>query len=249
MLGGAGIEQKPRRGRWILVAGCLVATIAFVALGFWQMQRLFWKQDLISRVEARLAAAAVPAPGRERWAGVTIADEYARVAVSGTYLHDKEALVTASTERGPGFWVLTPLVAADGTTIVVNRGFVDADHRRAETRAPLAASAAGSVVGLLRLSEANVWILRRNDPASDRWYRRDPIEIAGARGLRDAAPYFVDAEAVPGGPEWPVAGMTRLAFQNNHLAYALTWFVLAILGAVAAAFVVRHGHTAEIDVA
>lgn len=47
-------------------------------------------------------------------------------------------------------------------------------------------------------------------------------------GTTEIAPFFLEAEAsdVPGG--WPKGGQTRLAFPNNHLQYALTWFLLAI---------------------
>ena len=34
-----------------------------------------------------------------------------------------------STELGGGYWVMTPLVRDDGTTVLVNRGFVPADKR------------------------------------------------------------------------------------------------------------------------
>ena len=52
------------------------------------------------------------------------ADEYRRVTTSGIFLHDKSALVQASTIRGPGFWLLTPLRRPDGSILFVNRGFV-----------------------------------------------------------------------------------------------------------------------------
>jgi surfeit locus 1 family protein len=52
------------------------------------------------------------------------------------------------------------------------------------------------------------------------------------------APYFVDAEASPDSL-WPVGGMTRIHFTDNHFVYALTWFALATLAAFAAAFVLH----------
>jgi surfeit locus 1 family protein len=42
-------------------------------------------------------------------------------------------------------------------------------------------------------------------------------------------PYFIDLDvsAVPGG--LPVAGLTVIAFADNHLVYALTWLTLALM--------------------
>jgi surfeit locus 1 family protein len=52
-----------------------------------------------------------------------------------------------------------------------------------------------ALTGLLRIGEPGGGFLRRNDPANDRWYSRDVQALAAARGLRDAAPFFVDAKA------------------------------------------------------
>ena len=199
-----------------------------------------WKHDLIERVNARVAAAPVAAPGPDRWAAITAGDyEYLRVALEGTFLYDKEALVTASTERGPGYWVMTPLRQGDGTIVIVNRGFVPPGLRDPASRPAGQTAGQVRITGLLRLSEAAQWILRQNDPAAGRWYRRDPVQLGSVGGLERVAPFFVDAEAFAGAPEWPAAGMTRIHFADSHLVYALTWFALALLAAFAAAYIVR----------
>ena len=55
------------------------------------------------------------------------------------------------------------------------------------------------------------------------------------------APFFLEAEKsdVPGG--WPRGGQTRLDLPNNHLQYALTWFLLALCLVVIYAVYVRPG--------
>ena len=69
-----------------------------------------------------------------------------------------------------------------------------------------------------------------NESAANRWFWRD---LAGhgaldlPRGRIEVAPFFLEAEKsdVPGG--WPEGGQTRLEIPNNHLQYAITWFLLA----------------------
>lgn len=234
-------EPRSPFWRWTLLLGLLLATMAFVALGTWQVYRLQWKLDLIQRVEARLAQEPVPIPASDGWASINAADnEYKRVAVRGHFLNDKEAHVVASTERGPGFWVLTPFVLTDGNVVIVNRGFVPGNRREVSARPDGQIAGETSVTGLLRLSEASSWILRRNDPAHDRWYRRDPREIGEARGLSNVAPFFIDADATPNPGGWPLGGMTRVQFSNSHLVYAVTWFALAVMAALATAYVIRE---------
>ena len=164
------------------------------------------------------------------------ADEYRRVTATGDWLADRSALVQAVTELGGGYWVMTPLARDDGTTVLVNRGFVPADEPRP---CLLAAAASGrvTVTGLLRMSEPGGAFLRANDPAADRWFSRDVAAIAASRGLGMVAPYFIDAERAPGDSGLPVAGLTVIAFPNNHLVYALTWGTLALMAAAGAIFV------------
>lgn len=207
------------------------------ALAVWQVHRRAHKLDLIARVETRIHAAAVPAPGPEQWADMSAAaDEYRRVTAGGRWLEGRSVLVQAVTELGGGYWVMTPLARDDGATVLVNRGFVPADKRDPASWQPQPTGPV-TVTGLLRMSEPGGAFLRANDPVSDRWFSRDVPAIAASRGLTRVAPYFIDAERSPGGGRLPVAGLTVIAFSNNHLAYALTWSALALMAAAGAVFV------------
>jgi surfeit locus 1 family protein len=221
---------NPGKGKRLgLLALCLSGTLLFTGLGIWQVQRLAWKRDLISTVDARIHAPPVAAPARPDWAKLDFREaEYRHVQARGEFLHDRETLVDALTALGPGAWVLTPLRTADGV-VLVNRGFVPPERLDAGARAAGQVPGEVTVTGLLRLPEPGGRILRPNVPASDRWFSRDIAAIARARGLDQVAPYFIDADATanPGGA--PLGGLTVVRFRNAHLAYAATWFALAAL--------------------
>jgi len=221
---------NPRRRVWRgAVAVVWVAVIAaLLGLGTWQVQRRAWKLDLIARVDARVHAAPVAAPAT---AGKD--DAYRRVRVTGRYLPDHDTFVQASTVRGPGFWVMTPLRRDDGSIILINRGYVPA-----RTALP-PVSGVTSVTGLLRLTEPGGGFLRSNDSAKDRWYSRDVAAIARRRALAPALPYFVDADAIDRRPGAPVGGLTVIHFPNSHLAYAVTWYILALMGIAAFIYWIR----------
>jgi len=214
--------------RFLLLIAGVAAIVALVMLGNWQVRRRAWKLDLIERVDARLKAAPVPAP---RAAGKD--DEYRRVVATGRYLTGKDTLVQASTVRGPGWWVLTPLSTAQGT-ILINRGYVP------DRKAPTPAAGPVTVTGLLRLTEPGGGFLRSNDPSADRWHSRDVAAIARADGIA-AAPYFIDAAAAPRQrPGQPIGGLTVVSFHNNHLVYAITWYSLALMTAAALIYALRQ---------
>lgn len=240
-------HQGRMRSTWVLaIFACLllVAFIGFASLGVWQVQRMAWKRDLISRVDARVHAAPVPAPARAQWPAVSDAsDGYRHVSVAGRFMPGMESRTLAVTELGSGYWSLAPLRMDSGDYVLINRGFV----RAGDEAAPMPQ---GRVVvnGLLRISEPDGGFLRHNDPAQQRWYSRDVAAIARSHGLPAdrAAPFFIDADRESASTLWPRGGLTVVKFRDSHLSYALTWFGMALLTLVGAAFLfaserrVRH---------
>jgi surfeit locus 1 family protein len=226
--------------RVLPAALALLGIALLLALGAWQLERRSWKLQLIARVNARVHAPVVAAPGPDRWSTISSAsDEYRHVSVTGHYMADRQTRVHALTVLGAGYWALTPLQTDQGLTVLVNRGFVPADPHTLSAYT-LAPAGTVTITGLLRLSEPRGTFLRHNVPGEERWYSRDVAAIAHARGLSIVAPYFIDADAGLAPSGYPVGGLTVITFPNNHLLYALTWFSLALLGSVTLAIGRRH---------
>lgn len=233
--------MKAALGRLFLPALLILGACLFTALGVWQVERRGWKLDLIERVQARVRAEPVSLPPRSAWATLEPRGiEYLRVAASGRFLHERETLVDALTERGAGFWVITPLRTGQ-ETVLVNRGFVPPERRAPATRREGQLAGEVAVVGLVRLSEPDGRILRPNRAAQDRWYSRDVARIAAARGLADPAPFFIDAGSTPNPGGYPMGGLTVVRFHNRHMVYAVTWFALALMCLAGFVTVLNHG--------
>jgi len=230
---------KPCR-HWALLALLAFAAITTTALGIWQIQRLGWKKALIARVETRVHAEPVPLPEDTWMALERDRHEYLRVRLSGTFQHDLEIPVYASTIRGPGYWVMTPLTTERGT-IWINRGFVDSAHRDPATRPHDQSDQPVEITGLIRMPEHVNLFLRANVPSENRWYTRNPDEFSTAQDIPPPiAPWFLDQDNTIIDTQWPIPGMTVIQFRNQHLSYALTWFALAGLSIGALVFVTRH---------
>lgn len=235
-----GDAARRSSGTTVLLCGIAALVIAgFVALGVWQLHRLSWKLDLIARIDQRINAPTVDVPGPAGWPSIDAAhDAYRHVSVTGVWLPGHDTLVQAVTDRGAGYWLMTPLRTDAGFTVLINRGFIPAEDRKAQASAVEQGGRPVTVTGLLRIAEPRGGFLRSNDPRADRWFSRDVAAIAEARGLADVAPYFIDAGATPAGSV-PVGGLTVVTLPNNHLQYALTWFAMAAALAGAMAYVVR----------
>lgn len=243
----------PPRSRAVLAAGVAAALLAAAlcaGLGWWQLERRAWKLALIEQIARGQAAPPRALPPPAQWAAFgPRVDAYARVRVSGHWLAGADTLVQASTVLGPGWWLMSPLRTEQGGTLLVNRGYVPSTWRtRPWPDGP--AEPAGrpvTVTGLLREDEPGGAFLRANDPAAGRWTSRDVTAIARARGLPGpVAPFFIDADALPGVDagsvgRQPVGGLTVTRLRNAHAAYAATWFALAALCVAAAGWLLREG--------
>jgi len=86
-----------------------------------------------------------------------------------------------------------------------------------------------TVTGIARSPETQTLFTPDNEPKVNRWFWRDLAGMARSMfpaGTIDVAPFFLEADKskVPG--FWPEGGQTRLEIPNNHLQYAITWFLL-----------------------
>ncbi len=245
-------ETDARGGRSPLglLMPALIAFVILIGLGVWQIQRKAWKEGLIADLTARIAAAPQALPPAQDWPTLTAAaDEYRRVRFTAQFDNSKEALVFASAsgfrpdvaDAGPGYWVFTPARLADGSTVMVNRGFVPDARKSPQTRRDGEVSGSVTLVGAMRWPDSRHWFTPGDDPAHNLWFVRDPAAIAAAKGLGSVAPFYVEQEspAPPGG--LPQPGKLTVSLPDNHLQYALTWFGLALmLAGVYSAFVFQR---------
>jgi surfeit locus 1 family protein len=202
--------------------------LLLLGLGSWQIERLFWKRELIAQRQAALAAAPVTAPrSLEEARGL----EFRHVTDEGVFVHGKEIFLGATSEAGRnGYQVLTPLQEPSGRIVFVNRGFIPAELKDPAKRS--AGQIAGAVVveGLLRLPPVKkpAWFLPDNRADLNYWFWVDLPAMALADRLDRVAPFYIDADATPNPGGWPKGGVTRIELPNDHLQYAITWFSLAV---------------------
>ena len=219
------------RGLLLLTAFSAAALALLIGLGVWQLQRLEWKQGLIAQIEARTHADPVTlkeAVARAR-AGEDVS--YLRVRVDGRFDNGKERYLYALSDGTPGWHVITPLETPEGEAVLVDRGFVPNAFKEPSSRAQGEISDDVAVTGLARNADSQGLFIPDNELAENRWFWRDLGAMSKSMfpaGAPVVAPFILEAERsdIPGG--WPLGGQTRLDLPNNHLQYALTWFLLAL---------------------
>lgn len=228
----AGGRRRFRPSLWATI--CTVVSLAIlIALGSWQVQRLFWKEGEIEKRQSRVSAPAVPLPeGFPDPAGI----EFTRVRLAGRFLHDEEFYLGARTENGRvGYHIVTPFALADGRVILVDRGWVPENRRDPATRAEGQLEGEVTLEGLLRTGGWKGFDFARppNKPEERFYFWLDlPVMAEGVTEGPVITEVYIDAVAseVPGG--LPIGGQTRIQLNNDHLEYAITWYAFAVILAV-----------------
>lgn len=219
----------------------LAALALLVGLGVWQLQRLAWKEGLIAAIAASAKGPPVTLAEAVEAARAGKNPSYYRVRVTGTFDNGKERYLYALSGDGePGWHVITPFNTDAGELVLIDRGFVPESLRDPSTRSAGQLEGEVEVTGLVRLPEAQGLFTPDNEPEANRWFWRDLNGMTFSMfpaATMEPVPFFLEAEKsdVPGG--FPQGGQTRLELPNNHLQYAITWFLLA--GAVLVIYIVR----------
>jgi surfeit locus 1 family protein len=151
-------------------------------------------------------------------------------------------------EGASGYHLVTPLVRTDGSTILVNRGFVSKDHAGRPQHSQ--DNREVDVTGVLRMSESRNRFTPDNQPEKNEWYWADVDAMAEyAGGMQaDVQPVLVDevfglcninprghtthhifAEGHAGDATMriskgiPVGRSPTVDLRNAHMSYVITW--------------------------
>jgi len=212
--------------------------ICTFTLGIWQVQRLKWKVNLIDELQEKLQQQPLTLP---KLINVSALSDFTfrKVLVKGRWDHAHTVLLGPRVRDGTkGFHVITPLVRSDGSTILVDRGFVSDDFGSVSTwRAPNQSSEEVEVLGMLRTAEKRNRFTPSNEPEKDQWYWVDVEALAINAGGEAAGVQPVYIEAIFEGHAGdvhlrmsrgiPIGRATTVELRNQHATYALTWFSLS----------------------
>ena len=202
-----------------------------VSLGIWQMQRLAWKQAIITQIEERIVEAPIALPANPN----RVDDKYLSVTAEG-FVNPEFLRVLVSQKRiGAGYKLISPLVLQD-RTVLLDRGFISVNDT---LPTDITAQNRSVVTGNLHWPQEidsytpapdiakNIWFARDVD-AMAKILKTDPVMIV----LREISPADTNVTPLP---------VDTVNIPNDHLQYAITWFLLALIwSAMTAYFLLRN---------
>lgn len=206
-------------GRMVSVAIFGAVGIAIlVSLGVWQMQRLAWKEAVLAEIEARIAAAPVDLPQSPD----PEADRYLPVTLQGRIGGDVVRVLVSQRGVGAGYRLISVMETEAGRRVLLDRGVL-----------PVADTLPEPPPGLIAVTGNLHWPVERdgftpeNDLAENIWFARDVAALAEHLG---AEPVLVIArDMTPPEPAITPLPVTAEGIPNDHLNYAVTWFLLALV--------------------
>lgn len=230
MTAGAASAAAPGWRRWVVLVAALAACLLTARLGAWQLDRAAQKTALQAALERQRALPPLAAAGLAADAASATAQHHRAVVLDGRWDAARTVYLENRQMNGrPGFYALTPLVLADGSAVVVQRGWLprdQADRTRIVATPP---------------PDGPVRVQGRIAPAPARLYEFDGAGAGPIRQNLDIESYARETglalrplTVVMTGDALPPDGLLRdwpvpAAGVHKHYGYAFQWFSLSAL--------------------
>jgi cytochrome oxidase assembly protein ShyY1 len=226
-----------RPGWMALTAAVICFTVAaFTLLAPWQFRRAAERADRNTGIESSFTTP--PQPLRSVLAAHTApthATEWRQAQVTGHYLPDAEMIVRLRTVQGePAYEVLVPLRLADGSSILVDRGYLRPAEGVRLPHYPPAPGGEVTVTGRLRADE--------QDPQDGEVVQQDGHRqvyavstrtVSAATGVRLEPGYLQLVDGVPG--VLSTLPLPQLD-PGPSFAYALQWIAFGVMAPLGLAY-------------
>jgi cytochrome oxidase assembly protein ShyY1 len=232
--------------RWLLAHVLIVAVVATcVSLGLWQLRRLEERRARNRLTVARLSLPPVStdtllgAPN----GGARSSFAFRRTEVRGVYDPDRQVTLHGRSLGGrPGTHALTPLVTAEGTALIVDRGWMPLKEDAGASNRAAPPGGVVRVAGILVPGEEPARIGPRRPSRPVEAIARIDLGLLGRDLPYPVYPLYVLLQdqdpPQPDGLPRP-AELARLS-EGPHLGYAVQWFLFGVVAVVGYGGLIRR---------
>ncbi len=198
------------------------AIIVLLGLSVWQVQRLQWKEALLSEIDARMTSSPVALTSEFREL-----PNYQAVVATGRFLKDQNLYVIGQSHEGrSGVRVFTPFETNLGQLIWIDRGW-SPDKEHSLNAVTITGDITIEAV-LKKYQEQQGAFKGGNDPASELWFIVNPEEMSAHRGLKALKSHYLQLAKPTSESAVPFVLPPTTNIRNSHFQYALIWLSLAI---------------------
>ncbi len=206
----------------------LVGVTILLNLGFWQLRRLDWKEAMLTEISSKIGGDPqdLPAAGTD-----TKPLKYTPVELMGATTGSEILVLTGEKEVGAGYEVISAFETGEGRRVLLDRGFIP-EAQKGDARP----ATAMIVTGNLHWPEETDSYTPAPDAKTGIWFARDVPAMAAALGTE---PILVVAGQIKGDAQGVTPRPLGIeGVRNDHLQYAITWFLLAVVWLGMTAFLI-----------
>ena len=205
---------------WFIVFIGFAGTACLLYLGKWQIDRLYWKLDVLNKIDQKIAAAPVPLPVEPSES----VHKYLSVEISGQFLQESIRVLASKKRYGAGYRIIH-VFRTNGRRLLVDLGFVGL-----ETDYDVDLINDISIVGNLHWPDEVDNFTPEPDLENNIWFARDVERVASALQTEPILIILKDSTLKDQNIKPMPIDTTHIP--NDHLQYAITWFSLAIIWAL-----------------
>ena len=205
---------------WFIIFIGFAGTACLLYLGKWQIDRLYWKLDVLKKIDQKIAAAPVLLPAEPSES----VHKYLSVEISGQFLQESIRVLASKKRYGAGYRIIH-VFRTNGRRLLVDLGFVGL-----ETDYDIDLSSDISLVGNLHWPDEVDNFTPEPDLENNIWFARDVERVASA--LQTEPILIILKESTLKDKNIKPMPIDTTHIPNDHLQYAITWFSLAIIWAL-----------------
>ncbi len=197
-------------------------------LGYWQLQRLQWKNDLISSIELNFNSKIIDFPI------LNDADnkyEYMQTHIEGKFMVKQSMFFFRSNLRGEsGYEIVVPFKTTLSKDVYVIIGWIPFDKKDEIDLRFINDEALTKIEGSLIYSKKRKPLIPDNDISSNVWYlmNTEEMDIVNKLNTSNYLLKITDKNYFP----QILIEFEPTNITNNHLQYAGTWFLLALVNTI-----------------
>ena len=205
---------------WFIIFIGFAGTACLLYLGKWQIDRLYWKVDVLKKIDQKIAAAPVLLPAEPSES----VHKYLSVEISGQLLQESIRVLASKKRYGAGYRIIH-VFRTNGRRLLVDLGFVGL-----ETDYDIDLSSDISLVGNLHWPDELDNFTPEPDLENNIWFARDVERVASA--LQTEPILIIVKDSTLKDKNIKPMPIDTTHIPNDHLQYAITWFSLAIIWAL-----------------
>ncbi|MDT2017727.1 MAG: SURF1 family protein, partial [Planktomarina sp.] len=204
--------------KWGMILVGILGVAVLLSLTVWQIKRMAWKNNLLSKIEIKISSPVVEIPqGPSKQS-----HGFLPVKAYGRFLGRTLKVLVSQKIYGAGYRLITAFELQDGRRVLIDRGFISVSDTM-----PIVPKIDGMVIGNLHWPKEIDSFTPENDLKNNIWFARDVPTMAK---YLDTEPVLLILKSSDLDQEniMPLPVDTA-GIPNNHLQYAITWFLLSLI--------------------